>query len=309
MNGHLIYDELPTLNHPTLIVSFRGWSDAQEGASRAVRYITRRLPSKRFAEIDPEEFYVFTRTRPMARYDPSGNRTIRWPFNNFSFWESEKKENDLLFFSGVEPNLRWRTYSDALLEIVERCNVSRVVILGSLIDNTPHTRDPGVSGTSTIPEFHQLFEELRVRQGTGYQGPVSIMTVFAEACKSRDLELASLWVHCPHYLQAAPNPKASYALLWRLAKLLQIDVDLKEMVDAASTFEVEINRALAYNSDANDYVRQLEDRYDRSRGNTLPGASDELPSSDVVIQDLEEFLRTRGRESGESNDPGSREES
>ena len=90
---------------------------------------------------------------------------------------------------------------------------------------------------------------------------------------------------------------------------MQIDVDLKEMVDAASTFEVEINRALAYNSDANDYVRQLEDRYDRSRGNTLPGESDELPSSDVVIQDLEEFLRTRGRESGESNDPGFRDES
>ena len=113
MNGHLIYDELPKLNDPTLIVSFRGWSDAQEGASRAVRYITRRLPSKRFAEIDPEEFYVFTRTRPMVRYDPSGNRTIRWPFNNFSFWESEKKEKDLLFFYFLMKNQYFRLLLNA----------------------------------------------------------------------------------------------------------------------------------------------------------------------------------------------------
>jgi proteasome assembly chaperone (PAC2) family protein len=308
MNGHLIYEELPSLNHPTLIVAFRGWSDAQEGASRVVRYITRRLPAKRFAEIDPEEFYVFTRTRPLIRYDPKGNRTVRWPFNHFSFWESEEKEQDLLLFSGVEPNLRWRTYSDVLLEIVERCNVSRVVVLGSLIDNTPHTREPGVSGTSTIPEFYNMFEELGVSQGTGYQGPVSMMTVFAEACKNRNLGIASLWAHCPHYLQASPNPKASYALLWRLVKLLKIDVNLKEMVDAVSTFETEINKALSFNTDANDYVRQLEEQYDRSRGNTLPGRATELPSSDVVIQDLEEFLRTRGRESGESNDSGFSEE-
>lgn len=308
MNSHLVYQEIPNLNNPTLIASFRGWSDAQEGASRAMRYITRRLPTQRFAEIDPEDFYVFTRTRPMIRYDPQGNRTIRWPYNNFSFWNSEEKGQDLLFFTGVEPNLKWKTYSDTLLEIVDQCNVSRVVVLGSLIDNTPHTREPGVSGTSTIPEFHKMFEELGVRQGTGYQGPISMSTVFSEACKDRNLAMANLWTHCPHYLQSAPNPRASYALLWRLIKLLQIDIDLGEMADAASTFEAEVNRALAYNSDAADYVRQLEERYDRSMGTTLPSAPDELPSSDVVIQDLEEFLRNRGRELGGSSDPELREE-
>jgi urease alpha subunit len=49
------------LREPTLLFSFAGWADAAESATHALRYMVRHLNGEKFAEVDPEEFYNFTR--------------------------------------------------------------------------------------------------------------------------------------------------------------------------------------------------------------------------------------------------------
>jgi len=281
------------MHDPILVTAISGWADAQEGATRSLRYLVRKLPAQRFARIEPEEFYIFTRNRPFVRVDSEGQRTIRWPQNNFSFWHDDKKGRDFIFFSGVEPNLKWQTYTNALLEVARSFGVSEILVLGSLIDDTPHTREPRITGSASQSKLTRLFEELGVKHRSGYQGPISLSSVLLETSASQQFESASLWAHCPHYLQTSPNPKVTHALLWRLIKVLDLDLDLEDMAGAASSFVSDVNSALANNSDASNYVRQLEERYDRAIGAISRPPQEELPSSDIVIQDLEEFLRTR----------------
>ena len=82
MDG-LITHETPDVKLPTMIVAFAGWPDAAEAATRAIRYLVRKLPAKKIAEIDPEEFYDFTEVRPQTRVNRKGERVIRWPRNDF----------------------------------------------------------------------------------------------------------------------------------------------------------------------------------------------------------------------------------
>src|SRR3712207_4956469 len=105
--------ELPSLRSPTLIAAFAGWPDAGEVASGSARYLARKLRARRFAELDPEEFYVFTETRPTTIILAPGQRALEWPTNEFFAWRDPVGVRDLVILQGREPNVNWRGYIDA----------------------------------------------------------------------------------------------------------------------------------------------------------------------------------------------------
>ena len=76
---HLTIHETPDKKLEHLIIVFSGWADAAEGATSAVKFLQRKLSAKKFAEIDPEEFYDFTEVRPYTRLDENGERIVTSP--------------------------------------------------------------------------------------------------------------------------------------------------------------------------------------------------------------------------------------
>ena len=275
-------------------VAFAGWPDAGEAATRAVLHLVERLPAKKFAEIDPEEFYDFTVVRPEMRLDDSGERHTRWPANDFYYYAPEDSSRGLVLYVGTEPNLKWRAFSGLMLRVAELCGVQLVASLGSLLDAVPHTREPRVTGRASSPELSQKVEWLGIR-GSGYQGPTGIHSAFMEASIDRGLSHASLWGYSPHYVTTSPDPRVSYALLSRLRGLVDFDVDLEELREDAQSYEVEVNEAIAKQSDVSAYVQTLEKRYDDA--NEPDG---DMPSSDAMVEEFEEFLRSQqpGRPDG-----------
>src|SRR3989304_4515125 len=77
--------ELPELRKPTFVAAFRGWNDAGEAATLAVRHLIESWSAKQFAAIDPEEFFDFTVARPMIRITEEGQRDLQWPANRFFY--------------------------------------------------------------------------------------------------------------------------------------------------------------------------------------------------------------------------------
>ena len=140
------------LNTPVVLYAFRGWADASESATHALRHLTRQLGAEQFAEIDPEEFYNFTRNRPQVRQDSSGERYIQWPRNRFYYSKSDNTKPDLIIFLGTEPNFRWRTFTEGIVDYFKELKVSEVVHVGALLDAVPHTRQIKVTGRSSNPE-------------------------------------------------------------------------------------------------------------------------------------------------------------
>jgi proteasome assembly chaperone (PAC2) family protein len=285
---HLIVHENPPVPLEHLIIAYAGWPDAAESATNTVKYLLRRLGAKKFAEIDPEEFFVFTQERPRSSRTRDGRRRIHWPANEFYYWTDTNSGQGTMFLLGTEPNLRWRTFSRLVADLAQESGVRTVIHIGALLDAVPHTRQVRLTGSSTHRELQQALDSASIGS-SNYQGPTGISVAVMDQCTSQGMGYASLWGHTSHYLQAAPNYRVSYTLAQSLVGLLRLPVDLTELRSAAEDFDAEVVRAVSNDDQISDYVKKLEERYDESV------ASSDMPDPQEVVQELEQFLRSERR--------------
>jgi len=285
---------VPPIKASYLIAAFKGWPDAGEGASSALRYLFRKLPAKKFAEIDSEEFYDFTQVRPQTSINREGLRTVKWPANELFYWAAKEPSQNLLFFLGVEPNLKWKTFSRVLLDVAEHWGVKTLIHMGSLLDAVPHTRAIRISGSSNGADLRKKLESYSI-SSSNYQGPTGITSAVMEACTAREISHASIWGHTPHYVQAAPNYRVSYTLISVLSRLLGFPIALDELRSAAETFDQEVEKAVTKDSQISDYIQRLERRYDEAAILT----QGDMPQAEEVVKDLEEFLKGQQRRNEE----------
>ena len=176
--------------------------------------------------------------------------------------------HDVLLLRGVEPQLRWRTFCEAVVSIVETMGAELVVVLGALLADVPHTRPVRITGTSTD-------RELAGRAGfttSTYEGPTGIVGVLVDALRQADLPAASLWAAVPHYVHQVPSPKAALALVERAAELLGAPVDPGALREAAVAYEQQVSERVADDDDAAAYVAQLEDAEDLESSDSGPPA-------------------------------------
>jgi predicted ATP-grasp superfamily ATP-dependent carboligase len=291
--SELIVSSRPDLRRPVLVAAFRGWNDGGQGATLGGGYLARQWGAESFAEIDPENFYDFQAVRPHVSLEDGLTRKLEWPANTFMHAPIPGLERDAVILLGVEPNLRWKTYSSLVLELVQEIEVELVVTLGSLLADVPHTRSAPVSAAASDPA---LVEELGV-EPSRYEGPTGIVGVLLDACRKAELPSVSLWAAVPHYVSLAPSPRAALALCGRLGELLGAEIDLAELEQAAEEYSEQVTEAVASDAETAAYVEELERRVD------MMEAAEELPSGESLAAELTRFLREReqnGDDAGES---------
>jgi proteasome assembly chaperone (PAC2) family protein len=295
-------EQQPTLRSPVLIMAFAGWNDAAEVATGAVKFLVRSWSAQAFATIDPEEFYVFSETRPHVRHVSDHERQVDWPSNTFFYHRDPVGERDIVLLLGVEPQLRWRTFSGGVLNVARQCEVSMVVNLGGLLAEVVHSRPPRISGSGTTPHLVERVRDLHV-EGSRYEGPTGIVGVLQDACRREQIPSASLWGQVPHYLSTTSNPQVKLALLSRLSALLDLHLNLDEQELEARRFAVQVDAALTRDPDAAAYVRRLESQIEEEEpeeDEEPPAPADSsLPSGEVVVRELEDFLRRRRAQEGD----------
>ena len=96
--------------------------------------------ARKFAEIDPELFVDFQATRPMVSLEEGRTRKIEWPENTFYRARIPEANRDAILLVEVEPNYRWRTFSELITELASDLGVELAVTLGALVADVPHTR-------------------------------------------------------------------------------------------------------------------------------------------------------------------------
>jgi predicted ATP-grasp superfamily ATP-dependent carboligase len=283
MADELHVESHPELERPVLIAAFRGWNDGGQGASLAGAYLARAWAAQPFASIDSESFYDFQATRPMVSLVDGMTRQIDWPETTFMHAPLPGAGRDAILLLGVEPNLRWQTFSNLITGLAKELNTELVLTLGSLLADVPHTRPAPVTGSATDPE---LIEQLGL-QASRYEGPTGITGVLHDACARSGLPSASLWAAVPHYVSLTPSPRAAKALVDRLADLLGADVDTSELDEASESYAQQVSEAVASDAETAAYVEELEHRVDEL------GDEDDLPSGDSIAAELTRYLRER----------------
>lgn len=293
------------LRDPLMLFAFAGWADAAESATHALKYLVRHLAGTKFAEIDPEEFYNFTRVRPKTKFNDAGERYIEWPSNAFYAIRREGEGRDVVVFVGVEPNLRWRAFCESMVAVIKGLGVREVVQVGALLDAVPHTRESRLTGTATSPEQQAMLRGIEVRRSR-YTGPTGIAGVLIDMLGRSGVATVSLWGHAPHYLQVSPNPKVSLKLLSGLERLADLHVNVDALESQGLNFERRVEQALADEPEIISYVQKLEAQWDSKAGHPTDAGSedegdgDEMPEPDQAIRGIEEFLR-RERNQGDAH--------
>jgi proteasome assembly chaperone (PAC2) family protein len=290
----LLWDRRPDgLRSPALVCAFKGWNDAGDAASAALTFVGSSLDATRFARIDAEEFFDFQQTRPRIELVDGHTRELEWPA--VELWEARvpRAPRDLILLSGPEPSMRWRTFSQVIVEVAEALGVSLVVTLGALLADVPHSRPVSISGMAT----DEALAERVSLEPSSYEGPTGITGVVHAACAEAHLPSASLWAAVPHYVAAAPNPKAALALVRKLEGLVGVTVDASELESAAADYERQVSLAVQSDPDVQAFVERLERAAEEEAEPVDPS---QLPSGDVIAREFQRFLRQRG-----PSDPGS----
>jgi proteasome assembly chaperone (PAC2) family protein len=269
-----------------LVCAFKGWNDAADAASSALSFIAGSLGAQRFATIDPEEFYDFQATRPQVKMVEGRTREIVWPAVELFEARVPRAPRDLILLTGSEPSFRWRAFTGLIVDVAEALGTQLVVTLGALLADVPHTRPVSITGLASDLE---LVARLGLTTSS-YEGPTGIVGVLHNACQQQGLPTASLWAAVPHYIAAAPNPKAALALVRKLEGLVGVAVDATELEGAAADYERQVNLAVQSDPDIQAFV----DRLEQAAGTDADDEPGYLPSGDTIARDLQRFLRQRG---------------
>ena len=275
------YLERPAADHPPLVCAFRGWNDGGEAATIAIRYLLERWHGRVFAHLDPEEFFDFQVSRPTVRLEKGVSRIIEWPRGEFALASVEGR--DVALFSCNEPNLRWRTFTQTVIEVAKELGTGLLVTLGAFLTDVPHTRTVPVVG-SAIDEA--TADRLGLARSQ-YEGPTGIVGVLHDASIRAGLSSISLWAAVPHYLPAAPNPKAALALIQRASALLDVPVDTSTLERAAEGWEESVAKLIQESDELSEYVSKLEAAADQNLGQVRM----EPASGESIAAELERFLR------------------
>ena len=184
-----------------------------------------------------------------------------------------------MLLSGVEPQLRWRTFCDHVIAVARAVDARMIVTMGALLAEVPHSRPVSVFGTAYDDA---TVDALDVRTSR-YEGPTGITGVLHAACREAGIQSAALWAAVPTYVPNATSPKAALALVERAATLIGVTIDATELKFATDSYEHQVSQLVAEDEETTDYVAHLEHRYDEEPDSFTDGES--------LVDEVERFLR------------------
>ena len=290
-NRYIQLERRPQLNRPVLIAGFTGWNDAAEAASLAVDTLREEWGAERFGAFVGEEFYDYQSVRPQITLVEGVTRVVEWP-ENAAYATNGGVEalggRDAILISGPEPNFRWKSFCQGVVDLAREFDASLVLTMGALLADVPHSRPVSVAANAQDPS---LVENLKL-SASRYEGPTGVTGVLHRYVAEAGLPAVSFWASVPHYLPSVPSAPAALQLLQNLQTLVGGPLDTSHLERTSEDYQRQVAAAVSQDNDLSSYVQMLEERYDAQ----ADGGPRDLPTGDELASELEQFLREKGDE-------------
>jgi proteasome assembly chaperone (PAC2) family protein len=273
-SGKLKIFKKPNFNSPRLLLGFSGWMDGGDVSTGTVKCLIDQLGAQSFAEIGPEGFYIYSFPgsmeitalfRPHTKIKNGLITSYEIPVNVFYYSE----ENDLILFSGKEPNLQWEEYAECIFSLCEQFGVKMIYFIGSVAGLVPHTREPRLFCSVSESGLKEKFQHYGVKF-TNYEGPASIITYLTANCSKQKIKMVSLVAAIPAYVQGS-NPKCIEAVTRRIAGMLELEMDFSDLTIISEEFERKLHDVVLEQPELEGNIHKLEEDYDNEIFNNEMG--------------------------------------
>jgi proteasome assembly chaperone (PAC2) family protein len=255
----------PTLKNPRILLGLSGWMDGGEVSTATVRCLIEKLDAQKFAEIEPEDFYLYSFPgsmeitalfRPYTKIKDGLIKTYELPKN--TFYASE--QHNLILFLGKEPNLRWHEFAECIFSLCSQFGADTIYFIGSVAGLVPHTREPRLFCSVSDEKLKETLRHYGVNFAD-YEGPASIVTYLTANAAKHSLSMASLVATIPAYVQGN-NPKCVEAVTRRLAGILELQIELDDLRDISDEFEKKLTDVVQDQPELASNISKLEEDYD-----------------------------------------------
>jgi proteasome assembly chaperone (PAC2) family protein len=287
--GKLVLTKRPRLRAPYLIAGFAGWPNGGGVSTDVVDFLKSYLAAERIGDITADDFYVYSSpslaSRPVVTIRQGVVKALHFPTNEIYAWQGQRSAHDLVLLSGIEPDIHWPQFAEAILECIRTFAVQRLYTVGGYLDYAPHTREPRLSAVVTHDRLRKELSRHEVEL-TDYEGPTSIQSYLLALCQERGIEGVSLWGSTPSYIQGA-YPKVTQTMLHLLSRLWRLPLELGSFEEQTAELETSLHEQIDSNPELADYIKRLEQAYDQDES--------EQPQleTDTIVDEIQQFLRRR----------------
>lgn len=252
-------EPLPELKEPHALAMLQPWIDVGSVGTLIFSWLETHFGAKELTRLArPGHFFDFTRYRPTSYYQ-EGRRQLTIP-NTYVTYTQQKTGNDFLLLHLLEPHSHSEMYVESLLRLLEKFNVKRYCLIGSMYDLVPHTRPLLVSGGGMGKKVEQELEKMGI-ESSNYQGPTTIVSLLPQRAQDLGIETMSLIVHLPQYTNLDDDYMGTVELMKMLGSLYDLPMDRTYVQKAEQQLE-QINAALDKNPQLRSIVKQLEAHYE-----------------------------------------------
>jgi hypothetical protein len=284
-----------------LIVALAGISDAGGVISQLDEFLWEQYAPEEIIRFNTDLLLDYRSRRPTITFDEDH-------FVDYSPEElmlslcRDELGKPFLLLSGFEPDFRWESFIDTLLELVHEFEVSTTAWTHAIPMPVPHTRPlrATVSGTRD-----DLIEARSVWKPTT-KLPASVTHVFEYRLHTLGEEVVGFALLVPHYLANNDYPDALLAALDGIMSATGLIFATETVREASRSFREQVDAQIRENVESGEMLRGLETRYDeymedQTARSPLMAEDGSLPTADQLASELERYLAERREDPGQSD--------
>lgn len=278
-----------------LVAAVTGFTDAGGAVQQVTEYLLDALDAETVVEFDADSLLDYRARRPILFFDETRFTEYRKPELAIRLARDELGAPFFLL-TGYEPDFRWESFSTAVLELIERFEVSSTTWINAIPMPVPHTRPIGATVSGNRDELIDAHSIWRPQT----QVPGNAMHLLEYKLQEAGHPVAGFVLLIPHYLGDTEYPAAAVAALESITAATGLLLPTDRLREEGREFLAKVDDQVDGNSELQRLVGTLEERHDsymeeNALRSPLTGDDGEVPSADSIAAELEKFLAHRRR--------------
>lgn len=276
-----------------LVAALTGFADSGSAVTQFSSHVLDSLAHRPIATFDSDALLDYRARRPTIYFDQDHLSDYRPPSLKLYLAEDEL-EQQFLLLTGYEPDFQWERFTAAVLQLVDRFQVSTTTWVHAIPMPVPHTRPIGVTVSGNRTELTDAMSVWRPRT----QVPANALHLIEYRLQELGHPTAGFVLLIPHYLADTEYPAAAVTALESVSAATGLLFPTDRLREEGRDFVARIESQVENNQELAKLVGTLEERHDSYMlDNPLPSPlideDGELPSADEIAAELQNFLASR----------------